>query len=854
MSKTLKFIFILLFIPLIIVSFIRSDFKETKRNSKRIAEDIKTYHIVNNNETNYEFFLKDFDKLKSYLTENNIFYSKNNEKYKIKIQFGTKDYFEKYYKTRIEEILNKTKSIEVNNERKFFIKKNLVRIYQIDNNKYLKIVSDNSFFLYKILLKFLIIISIISASTICLNLIFSRFNFTFQEKIINFLKKSNVENYHMYIFVITMGLINIFLPSLSSKYWYFWYFLIILYFSFIYQNKLNFKLSTIFALPIIIISIATISFFSFFYNFGYMSSGTNFDITRKLILLTSLLPFVMYLLKKSGLNNVSILLALTLSFSFIQFRSLSLNIINFEDLIILNILLFLNFFLIIKKNYNNFLFWIFFLTLIPISYIFAFRTDYLFLDEQGFHLSYYVGPIISQLEINGYRLLVDQPSQYGFLNLLLPSLLNYKSALVSFHIFQSSLMVITSIIVFYLIIKSDIKINKLFTYISFIFLLFLSDPYLIGPNPYPSSSVIRFFPVYLFILLISNSNLNLMSRIPITTILLLSTMLGFTFLWSIEVFFYVSFPFAMFFLLNLFSKHAKESYILAIKNAVLILVLTVFIISVILFGYKYLNNLEHINFYMHYMHVIGYGKGYATVSLTPLSPVLILIIPLFIILRKNQINNFRLFYYVFLIIALLSYFFGRAVPNNISALFPIYFLILALITSYFKLKEINLLLIPLIIIISMCQFSISKKIDKLNLRTLQPSINLQDIDIPSYNIIGNDFSDGLKSFVAKIPKTRKVSVISLGDSMKNGIRSDGNMSFLPRPFTLINRPLRKEISQEILSNSKKFIESGGYLIYDRKWDDNYSQLIAVVKEIKDCNVEYRDERFEVYSCNEGLID
>ena len=58
---------------------------------------------------------------------------------------------------------------------------------------------------------------------------------------------------------------------------------------------------------------------------------------------------------------------------------------------------------------------------------------------------------------------------------------------------------------------------------------------------------------------------------------------------------------------------------------------------------------------MHYMHVIGYGKGYATVSLTPFSPVLILIVPLFIILKKNKINNFRLFYLIFLIIALLSY-------------------------------------------------------------------------------------------------------------------------------------------------------------------------------------------------------
>ena len=193
----------------------------------------------------------------------------------------------------------------------------------------------------------------------------------------------------------------------------------------------------------------------------------------------------------------------------------------------------------------------------------------------------------------------------------------------------------------------------------------------------------------------------------------------------------------------------------------------------IFFGYKHLNNLDNINFYMHYMHVIGYGKGYATVSLTPFSPVLILIVPLFIILKKNKINNFRLFYFIFLIIALLSYFFGRAVPNNILALFPIYFLIMALMTSFFELKEIKMLLIPLIIIISISQFSILKKIEKVTLKNLQPSFDLTDINIPTYNIVGNDFSDGLKGFVVKIPNTKKVSVISFGDSMKNGIRSDG---------------------------------------------------------------------------------
>ena len=130
-------------------------------------------------------------------------------------------------------------------------------------------------------------------------------------------------------------------------------------------------------------------------------------------------------------------------------------------------------------------------------------------------------------------------------------------------------------------------------------------------------------------------------------------------MWSIEVFFYVSFPFVIYFVFNLFSNDEKKSYIPALRNVALTLISTIIVIAMIFFGYKHLNNLDNINFYMHYMHVIGYGKGYATVSLTPFSPVLILIVPLFIILKKNKINNFRLFYFIFLIIALLSYFFGK---------------------------------------------------------------------------------------------------------------------------------------------------------------------------------------------------
>ena len=82
----------------------------------------------------------------------------------------------------------------------FGLKKNLVRIYKLDKDKYLKVISDNSFFLTKILLKFLIIISLISATIICLNELIKRSNFIFHKKIIDSLNELKIENSDIYIF------------------------------------------------------------------------------------------------------------------------------------------------------------------------------------------------------------------------------------------------------------------------------------------------------------------------------------------------------------------------------------------------------------------------------------------------------------------------------------------------------------------------------------------------------------------------------------------------------------------------------------------------------------------------------
>tara|TARA_B100000941_G_scaffold70062_1_gene47488 strand:- start:10295 stop:12865 length:2571 start_codon:yes stop_codon:yes gene_type:complete len=856
MSKKIRLLLIILAIPFILITLIQSDFKNFKSSSKRVAEQINSYYssqIVKDEYYN-EKNINEIEDLKKYLIKNNKIYATNIDKFNIYISIGDKETFYQKYNIKFNEALEDKKKLKKSKEKYYLITKNLIRLYD-KNDKYLKIVSDNSFILKKIIQNLSIII------LICISLIFftfkisKRYNLKFYQKIINIIKNLKIEFFEVYIFIVFLGLLNLFFPTLSVNYWYVFYFSVLLYLFYLGSNINFFEKYKYKILPLILIAIVFIALYHFINILGYMGKETHSDVINKIILLSTLIPFIFYLLKKSQLNNLSIFLALILSISFIQFRSLSDNVDKISDFIYINILLLTNYYLITKKSNNTYISFLFFLIVTILSFMFAFRTDYIFLEEQGFHISYFIAPIVDQISDTGYKLLSDGPSQYGFLNLVIPSIINYKSGLNSFHIFQSTLLVFTSIIIFITINKSNIKINKIFFYVSFVILLFLSDPYLIGPNPYPSSSVVRFFPVYMMIVLINFYPFDPVKRISKYGIFLFSLFFAITFLWSIEVFFYVIFPIFMYCVYILVSDYSSKNLKNILKNGVLIITTSTILITFFLILYKEYYNLDSIFIDMHYMHVFGYGKGYATVSLTPFSPALILLIPLYILVLSNMMTkDFKKYYYIFLIIGLLSYFFGRAVPNNILALWPIYFLTLGLLTSYTNIKYSNFLLIPIIIIISICQFSIIKRVDKIYFSKLNPSITIEQSKLPIYDINSNDFTENLNNFISKLSKKEKLSVISFGDFNKNLIRNDGNDIFLPSPWLLIASPLPIEKAKRILLNSKKFENSEGYIIYDKKWDYHYSDLIKGIKSIKRCNMVQNDQRFETYFCKTGFIN
>lgn len=158
----------------------------------------------------------------------------------------------------------------------------------------------------------------------------------------------------------------------------------------------------------------------------------------------------------------------------------------------------------------------------------SFRSDIFSTGGAIHHWAFYIGPI--QAIRDGGWLLYDIPSQYGFLNLLLAAAIPVASAWQAFYLFQSILFAITAFFGIWILVKlgPNSLIEKLGVSLLFLCALFFADEHWYGPQPFPSSSVVRFFPCYLLLFI---SVLSVGKRYR-TLYLCLSWVLGI--LWSAE--------------------------------------------------------------------------------------------------------------------------------------------------------------------------------------------------------------------------------------------------------------------------------------------------------------------------------
>lgn len=496
---------------------------------------------------------------------------------------------------------------------------------------------------------------------------------------------------------------------------------------------------------------------------------------------------------------------------------------------------------------------IFLVIFISVSLL-SFRSDYLFNSDHGFHLSYFIQPIISMNE--GYRLLVDQPSQYGFMNILIPYLIDFNGPINSFHIFQGLLNIFVIIIV--VILSIFILKIKQFNFFIFLFsiILLLSSTDLYGPQVYPSTGVVRFFPVYLVILAqcyIRNINSSFLCEV-----LCLSLCVFISLLWGAEALFYTLFSIAFYYLQDLLFNPSWEKFKERLYKGLIILGLSISCTFIILKIYQYGFEIESLNIGLHFSFITTYGSK-AISGQTPniFTPILIITIPLLItlIINKNNSKNYQtITCYGSIIIAVLSYSFMRSIANNVNNLWPILFLCFAVM--YFEIKKRNLdedvyslkiILLPCLIISSLCMGNIL-----INYNTI-PKILKSNKIIINNNNFKREFALEEKDIkiqkaIEEIDKNSEpLSILTWSELKYNLIKKGGYKPFIPGPpLALIS--LNESYLMNILISSNNYNGKNGYVLFDKEYNTYLDKILSIIKKTKNCILTHNTKRFELYYC------
>ena len=295
-----------------------------------------------------------------------------------------------------------------------------------------------------------------------------------------------------------------------------------------------------------------------------------------------------------------------------------------------------------------------------------------------FHWAYFVGPVKTLR--SGGTLLWDTPTQYGLGPALIPALLPFSDATIAFAVFQSLIMTATALAVLVMVFLWSHRPRQFFV-LSVLFLaaFFFADPSLIGPHPYPSSSAVRFGPSLILLALVV-----IAAKGGVRPGRILFPVIGFSaalsFLYSAESSVYTMAILA-----------AASGGVLALPRPrelrnILFPLWASFVATVVSGGLLagvlvYLRTGNLVEFTMQYDAAVGYASGFGAVPVQVATPAWLVALVVGAALSqvlfrdrkgtRNRSEPVALWAAVGALVGWSTYWVGRAVNDNIVALFPL---------------------------------------------------------------------------------------------------------------------------------------------------------------------------------------
>ena len=336
--------------------------------------------------------------------------------------------------------------------------------------------------------------------------------------------------------------------------------------------------------------------------------------------------------------------------------------------------------------------------------------------KDAFHYSWYLGPINSITE--NYKLLDNVASQYGYLNILLISKLSdliNKSTSDVFICTIIFLFFIFYFLFFFKIIKiTNLPITTISLFLCYLIFGNIGHSNLAGAMFIPSSSVYRFLPSLITIILFSqiliknNNNILLFS---FYFSLLISLV------WSIESAIFIILSLGLFFVVKLFfflivKDKFNLNIISSLKNFYLEILLGTLLLAIVLFFIN-LNN-----FYLFYEHAFNsQGSLSKEILNNKITLIYLYLLILCYFVLRDSLKYKNIFYYNVLwfglFIAYSSYFLVRSVDSNFLNILPfILFILCCMKVNSKHLKELRANTIIIIIFFSLISSTISTILNK----------------------------------------------------------------------------------------------------------------------------------------------
>lgn len=520
--------------------------------------------------------------------------------------------------------------------------------------------------------------------------------------------------------------------------------------------------------------------------------------------------------------------------------------------------------------------------LVILSAILSFRVDQIFnIAGAKFHWSYFTGAIDTLR--SGGTLLWDTPSQYGLGPIFIPTLLPINNSTTAFLIFQSTLMVVTVGFGLYVLKRISSSLRS-FVVLGLIWILvyFFADPALIGPQPYPSSSAVRFGPSLIFA---SFLLLTLFAKLRETKPYVYK--IGFpligavSFCWSAESAIYSLAIFGAYILGSLLYGEERNFRTAALKP--LLLIATGVVTAILLICILVFTRVGHLpDFGMFFMYSRGYAEGFGSYGLEFASPVwlLVLVVSLlsvsWVIGTKTEKN--RTFIRMTIVLvgatgAWFSYFVGRAVPDNVIAMLPLIVFSLLVVVAFATPLSSNKHL-------TVAGEVVAKPVFLWSLSVVAVLLTISTLVLtnPIVKMLTPGWLPSFQSSVKPLPWTDEAlappALISALSSIPaefaelpiayegyHGVllKTEGALNWtpntsqvwIPAPLGLLEEPIPAAKQEQILSRFLASSPRDGLFIWDIKnsFPDRAERWKQLIQQTHSCHQVYLSEDYEILQCS-----